>query len=102
MLIQSHTGIVRIFPAIPGNWEIIEFNKLRIEGAFLVSAKMKNRRVSMIEIESLKGGIMKLKNPFIDDNFSIDGSTYIMRNNLIILETDPGDKILLKESIMDN
>ena len=38
MLLQSHTGIVRIFPAIPASWEDVSFSTLRTEGAFLVSA----------------------------------------------------------------
>jgi hypothetical protein len=33
MLIQSHTGIIRVFPAIPDDWTDCSFHNLRAEGA---------------------------------------------------------------------
>ncbi len=64
MLIQSHTGIIEVFPAIPNNWENLSFNNLRTEGAFLVSAIIRNGKVQKIEIISEKGGTFKMRNPF--------------------------------------
>jgi alpha-L-fucosidase 2 len=29
MLIQSHTGVVKLFPAIPSDWKDVSFNTLR-------------------------------------------------------------------------
>ena len=46
MLIQSHTGVIRIFPAIPGEWKDVRFTTLRTEGAFLVSAKMEKGEIT--------------------------------------------------------
>ncbi|MBL7829226.1 MAG: hypothetical protein JNJ57_21505 [Saprospiraceae bacterium] len=40
MLLQSHNGIVRVFPAIPADWKQVSFQNLRAEGAFLVSAEL--------------------------------------------------------------
>jgi alpha-L-fucosidase 2 len=64
MLIQSHTGDVRIFPAIPENWKDASFENLRTEGAFLVSAVRKNSRVVSFRIFSEKGGAILIENPF--------------------------------------
>jgi alpha-L-fucosidase 2 len=64
MLIQSHTGIIQIFPAIPANWKDLSFNTLRATGAFLVSAAQKGGLVEKVEITSEKGGTCKLRNPF--------------------------------------
>jgi alpha-L-fucosidase 2 len=64
MLIQSHTGIIRIFPAIPSGWKDVAFKTLRTEGAFLVSAQQKDGSIEKIEISSENGGTCKLKNPF--------------------------------------
>lgn len=44
MLLQSHTGIVRVFPAIPAAWSDVSFDNLRAMGAFLVSAEKKRAR----------------------------------------------------------
>ena len=64
MLIQSHTGIIRIFPAIPEEWNDARFTTLRTEGAFLVSAKKERGNVTEVDILSEKGGELKIYNPF--------------------------------------
>ena len=78
MLIQSHTGIIHIFPAIPSDWKDLSFSTLRAAGAFLVSAEQKNGKVTRVEIISEKGGLCKLKNPFGENpyqkKFSWNGS----------------------------
>lgn len=64
MLMQSHTGIIRLFPALPESWREASFRDLRAEGAFLVSADYRNGRVQQATIRSEKGGEVKLFNPF--------------------------------------
>jgi len=63
MLIQSHTGVVRLFPAIPAEWKDVSFSQLRTVGAFLVSAEMKNGAVVRIVIKSEKGGTLRIAKP---------------------------------------
>lgn len=64
MLLQSHTGIIRVFPAIPEGWREASFDKMRAIGGFLVSADYQNGKVQYITILSEKGGILKVLNPF--------------------------------------
>lgn len=64
MLMQSHTGIIRVFPAIPEGWREASFDKMRAIGGFLVSANYQNGKVQSITIQSEKGGILKVLNPF--------------------------------------
>jgi alpha-L-fucosidase 2 len=64
MLLQSHTGIVRIFPAIPESWKEVSFQTLRTEGAFLVSATRENGACTRVEIFAEKGGLLRLEDPF--------------------------------------
>jgi alpha-L-fucosidase 2 len=64
MLLQSQRGIIRVFPALPDSWKDASFVGLRAEGAFLVSAVMRNSEVSEVEIHSEAGGLCRLKNPF--------------------------------------
>jgi alpha-L-fucosidase 2 len=63
MLIQSHTGIIRVFPAIPSSWKDVSFHTLRAEGAFLVSAVRKGGIVVRVEIEAGETGICRMANP---------------------------------------
>lgn len=64
MLLQSHTGVIRVFPAVPEYWQNASFTDLRAMGAFLVSADYKDGRVEKIKVRSEKGGMMKIFNPF--------------------------------------
>ena len=64
MLLQSHTGLIRIFPAIPADWKNVSFTQLRAIGAFLVSAELKGGELSQADILSEKGGKLKLANTF--------------------------------------
>ena len=95
MLIQSHTGIVHIFPAIPASWDTLSFDKLRAEGAFIISAKKENGAITIIEITTEKGGLLKFKNPFGTSNFKID-TEFKMENGTIIIDTKPNQKIVIQ------
>lgn len=64
MLLQSHTGVIRVFPAIPESWQNASFRDMRAMGAFLVSANYKNGKVVNITVRSEKGSKMKIFNPF--------------------------------------
>jgi len=64
MLIQSHSGSIEVFPAIPGEWKNASFKNLRTEGAFLVSAEMVNGTVQKVIIRSETGGKANLLLPF--------------------------------------
>lgn len=63
MLLQSHSGKVVLFPAVPETWKDVEFRKLRAEGAFLVSARRTAGRVARIEVTSEQGGVFRMASP---------------------------------------
>lgn len=73
MLLQSYSGTIRIFPAIPANWKDASFKTLRAEGAFLVSAERKDGRTQSVEIVAEKGGTLHLENPFRDGAYDVAG-----------------------------
>jgi alpha-L-fucosidase 2 len=94
MLIQSHTGVVHIFPAIPEEWKEISFNKLRTEGAFLVSAQMFKGEVVEIDFFSEKGSELRLRNPFKNEQFKCS-TAYKIEKGVIFIKTEPEQKIKL-------
>ena len=63
MLLQSHTGTIRVFPAIPSSWKDVSFKDLRAIGAFLVTAQMKDGKVVKLKVYSEKGGLLKIISP---------------------------------------
>ena len=64
MLLQSHTGTIRVFPAIPESWRNASFRNMRAMGAFIVSADYKDGKVNRIVVRSEKGGKLRIFNPF--------------------------------------
>lgn len=63
MLLQSHTGVVDIFPALPPDWTEAAFYFLRAQGAFVVSAEWKDGKVAMVEIAALTSGPCRVRLP---------------------------------------
>lgn len=55
MLLQSWGGKIRLFPAMPDEWQDASFSDLRTEGAFLVSAVRRGGKTVMVRIKSLAG-----------------------------------------------
>lgn len=98
MLLQSHTGIVRIFPAIPASWDDVSFRDLRAMGAFLVSAEKKGGRMTNVTIRSERGGRLRLASPFAEGEYALSGTQGEVKSSDGILEiqTRPGETIVLK------
>ena len=63
MLLQSQSGVIEVFPAIPKDWKNVSFNRLRAMGAFLVSAELKDGKDYMISVYSEKGGTLRIRSP---------------------------------------
>jgi alpha-L-fucosidase 2 len=55
LFLQDWGGELRVFPAVPRAWTEAAFDRLRADGAFLVSAVRQNGRTSWVRIESLAG-----------------------------------------------
>ena len=70
MLLQSHDGVIRVFPALPAAWRDASF-KLRAVGAFLVAATRKDGEVQPLRVESLKGGTCRIENPWSQEQIQV-------------------------------
>ena len=97
MLLQSHAGVVRVFPAVPDGWRDASFRTLRAQGAFLVSARRSSGAVTEVEVVPEKGGRLRLRNPF-PGGFSIGEQPGPAGAVVIELDTQPGRKIVLRST----
>jgi hypothetical protein len=61
MLLQSHRGILRVFPSVPGRIADCSFQGLLGEGAFVVSARCRDGRTERVEIHSRVGGTCRVR-----------------------------------------
>ena len=96
-LLQSHDGVIRIFPAAA--WNSAAFWSLRAEGAFLVSARRDAGRLEFAEIKSLQGGACQVLLP--DDGaglqVTVNGrpASPERQGRKLQFMTDPDDTIVL-------
>lgn len=95
MLLQSHTGIVRIFPAIPDSWKEVSFHQLRAMGAFLISAKKEEGKLSHLDIISEKGGLIKIALSEDEYKHISEGNKYQYSNGILTIEMKQGEHIVL-------
>lgn len=72
MLLQSHRGVMVLFPAVPVAWKDVAFTTLRAQGAFLVSAQRTGGAVSRVEIVAEQGGRCRLISPFTSKEIAFD------------------------------
>lgn len=95
MLLQSHTGVIRIFPAIPAAWQDVAFDKLRAMGAFLVSAEKVAGQVRQVRILPEQGGTLRLAIPEGCKVASVTGNKGKERveEGILILETQKGETV---------
>ncbi len=125
MLLQSHNGIIRVFPALPdGNpeyerlhrhgyplsdwtrryntydaWKHARFDKLLAKGAFEVSAKLTDGVLEYISLHSKKGESACVTSPFMTDDFAVfsNGSVipYEKKESGIFFRTEAGKTYIL-------
>ena len=95
---QSHNGIIQIFPAVPAEWKNISFENLRTECAFLLSATKENGVLDSFTIKAPEGGIARIRMPF--PTFLIEKSEKMILlesgKKELILKFEKGGKALIK------
>ncbi len=99
MLLQGHTGIIRVFPAIPASWADASFDSLRACGAFLISATRKGGLVVEVRVRSERGGRLRIENPFPNGAYGASGLEEGRVHDagpVIDVDMRPGDCIILK------
>jgi hypothetical protein len=96
MLLQSHTGVIRLFPAIPAAWKEASFENLRATGAFLVSAKLAGGKVVSVRVFSEKGGLLRIGKPdgANANTLKLRGGKLLKEeNNIWFIETSAGEEV---------
>lgn len=92
-MLQSHDGVIRVAPAA-AKGRSARFT-LHAQGGFVVSAEIADGQPLWISVESRRGGICRLANPWTVACVSCDGRQ-IIRGNEAILEarTVPGERLM--------
>ncbi|MCY1719360.1 hypothetical protein OU798_03350 [Prolixibacteraceae bacterium Z1-6] len=99
MLMQSHSGVIKVFPAIPFEWKDCSFDQLRTYGAFLVSAEKKDGTVEQVKITSEKGQQCLLENPWPDKKVIVESNLSAskqMAGKMLKIDTKAGESLKFK------
>jgi len=95
-LLQSHEGVVRLFPAVPRTFTG-RFEGFRAEGAFRVSAEMVKGRARWAALESIVGGDCLISNPWRAARMWVNGKKReTVAARIIRIHTRKGDRIRIE------
>jgi hypothetical protein len=101
MLMQSHEGIIRLFPVWPRSKDA-KFVTLRAKYAFLVSSELQDGEVHYVKILSEKGRDCIVQNPWpgraVELQRSDDGSERLAGRTFVI-PTKPSETIKLRPAL---
>ncbi len=97
MVLQSWGGTIRLFPAIPDHWHDLCFEDLRTEGAFTVSAALRDGEVADVRIASEVGGTCRLLSPWPDRGIIVRGpdGDLELEGDRIQWQTEAGSQYLV-------
>lgn len=76
--LQSWGGTIRVFPAVPAEWDDLVFHNMRAESGFLVSAKRENGKTRWIQITSLAGNPCRLQTDLPLDLERLPNGHYVL------------------------
>ncbi len=96
MLLQSYSGVIEIFPAVPAEWKEISFNNFLAEGAFDVSAEKKDGQVQQVKIVSKAGGLLHLKLPFKTFYLLNSKKEYKLENRVLLVRMHKDETVIIK------
>lgn len=72
MLLQSHNGLIEVFPAVPSEWKNVYFKNLRAEGGFLITAEQRDGKINCLEIVSDCGEKCTLIHPLTKEILNLN------------------------------
>ena len=95
MLLQSHNGVVKIFPAMPAAWQEALFVNQRTEVAFLIAALRKNGQTNFFSAESLIGGQCFIKSDIAVGSLQSTSNNRISKTSAFVfsLNRTKGEKV---------
>ena len=95
MILQSHTGIIHLLPALPASWTAGEINGLRAVGNFEIGIKWQDGKAVSASVKSISGGSCIIHYEGVSkcriQAAGKDTDYSIISENRIELETTAGD-----------
>jgi alpha-L-fucosidase 2 len=97
MLLQSHDGLIRVFPAVQDDYTAMF--TLLAQGNFLVTSEMIGGEIMYIAVKSLSGGKCKVQSPWQCD-FNVkngtEGIQFQIEGDAAVFETECGGTYVME------
>lgn len=100
MLLQSHDGVIRLFPAVPSRWYDVGFKLLAV-GGFLITAELRGGKIQSCLISSLAGSDCEIESPWSEGLTVRDVSSMILvasGSGIVRFQTRVGSQYLVVPS----
>jgi alpha-L-fucosidase 2 len=101
MLLQSWGNQIRVFPAVPSQWKDLTIHNWLAEGAFEVSAKMRNGIITFITIKSLAGSPCILNANLTNPVVSINNKKVLLKSsghNVYSIPVKKGETVIIRNA----
>jgi alpha-L-fucosidase 2 len=95
LLVQERRNGVHVLPSLPLGWATASFTNLRVEGAFLLGAKVEKGQTGQITVKSLRGGKLRLVH-YLGPNWTLNGQP--QTGPVLERECAPGEQLVLKRN----
>ncbi len=98
MILQSHGGLIRVFPACPTAWTEASFRDLRAEGAFLISSTRRKGATAFVSVKSEKGEPCRVRHGFPNGARIVTGEASALVsdvNGIAELSLKPGQEVTI-------
>jgi alpha-L-fucosidase 2 len=95
MLLQGWGAAVRVFPALPEHWRDAAFRELLTEGAFRVSAVLREGRVRQVTVRATVARTLRLRDPFAGQAFEVRGPVTAREGDLLVVGLAAGEEVTL-------
>ncbi|MCF7853157.1 MAG: glycoside hydrolase family 95 protein [Candidatus Pacebacteria bacterium] len=98
-LLQSHDGILRVFPAVDSDFTGT-FEGFRAKGGYRVSACMEHGVVQWIELESLCETTCRVAIPWDTTTYCVnDDPPRTMSEAILTIDVTPGDRVTIQSAV---
>ena len=97
MLLQSHEGVIRVFPAAPDHYTAMF--QLKAQGNFLVTSEMIDGEIMYIVLESMSGGRCRIQCPWQSEIRVRTGAEKLplqLEGGQAVFETTAGNSYILE------
>lgn len=102
MSLQSYNNVIRVFPAMPSDWESASFADFRAEGGHYVSANRKNYTTQFVKVTAGVDGDITICADFGGDVelISQNGETLTTdeNNNYVVKNAKKGETFIIKRT----